>query len=174
MKFLKRLFNLVAFAGILSSPNTGGRRLKYGAENLNQATVALTMDASVTLAALSSYFVSVNSSGNGILTVASSNNVFGAIIGGGSGEVSSSTAGATLWAANVAADAIYRVPVSSGTYARTSNRGVPCDLAVSAGVQGAAVGTNTKHHLCVLDGDETNNYWIIAKINTAVLCQGQN
>jgi hypothetical protein len=171
MEFLKRLFSLVAV--ILTSPLTGGRRLKYGNETINEATVSLTMDASITLTSLSSYFVSINASGNGILTVASDNYVFGHLIAG-QNDASSSTAGATSWGVNVALDAIYRVPVSSGTYSRASNRGVPCDLAVATNVQGAAIGTNTKHHLCVLDGDETNNYWIIARINPAVIGQGQS
>jgi hypothetical protein len=174
MKFLKRIFNLMAFAaGILSSPNTGGRRLKYGAENLNQATVALTMDASVTAYALSAQFVSINTSGNGIITTASNNYVFGFAIGAGSGEVSSSTAGTTLWATNVAADAIYRIPINTGTYVRATYRGTLCDLSVASNIQGAALATNTKHHLCILDGDEVNNYWAIVRINPAVLCAGQ-
>lgn len=162
MKFFRLIFTLVG--AILSSPNTGGRRLKYGAENLNQSTVSLTMDASITLAALSSYFVAINSSGNGILVTASTASLFGHLIAGQT-DVTSSTAGATLMACNVALDAIYRIPVSSGTYSRGSNRGLPFDLAVSAGVQGAAIGTNTRHHLVCLDGDETNNYWVIAKMN---------
>lgn len=171
MEFLKRLFSLAAV--ILTSPLTGGRRLKYGNETINEATVSLTMDASITLVSLSSNFVSINASGNGIMTVAADNYVFGHLMAGYN-DVSSTTAGFTIWACNVALDSIYRVPVVSGTYSRATNRGVPCDIAVVSTVQGAAIGTNTKHHLCVLDGDETNNYWIIARINPAVIGQGQS
>lgn len=170
MEFIKRLFSLAAI--ILTSPNTGGRRLKYGNETINEAMVSLTMDAAIQLAALSSYFCSINSSGNGILTAATTNYVFGYLLAGQADL--SGTAGTTSWAANVALDAIYRIPVASGTYNRASNRGVPCDLAIVSSVQGAAIGTNTKHHLCVLDGDETNNYWVIVRINPAVIGQGQN
>jgi len=171
MEFIKRLFSLAAI--ILTSPLTGGRRLKYGNETINEAMVSLTMDANITLASLSSYFASINSSGNGILTVASDNFVFGFLLAG-QNDASGTTAGAISWGCNVALDSIYRIPVVSGTYSRASNRGVPCDLAVVSTVQGAAIGTNTKHHLCVLDGDETNNYWVIVRINPAVIGVGQN
>lgn len=173
MEFLKRLFTLAAV--ILTSPLTGGRRLKYGNETMDsEVIISLTMDANITLASLSSYFCSINSSGNGILTAATTNFVFGFLLAG-QNDASGTTAGATSWGANIALDAVYRIPVVSGTYSRATNRGVPCDLAISGSVQGAAIGTNTKHHLCVLDGDETtNNYWIIARINPAVIGQGQN
>lgn len=163
----------MAFAsGILSSPLTGGRRLKYGAENMNQAAVSMTLGSSVQFAALSSYFMTVDTSGNVNLTTASNNSVIGAAIAGQT-DLSSSTAGTTLCAINVALDAVYRVPVSSGTYVRASNRGLPFDLVVNSNVQGAAIGTNTKHHLLCLDGDEVNNYWVIAKMNhTLAIAQG--
>ena len=166
MKYLRMLLNLVG--GILSSPKTGGRRLKYGMENGSTSTVAVTLGASVQLAALSSYFVTIDTSGNANLTTASNNTVFGALIAG-QADLASSTAGATVAACNVALDAIYRIPVSSGTYARATNRGVAFDLVVNSNVQGAAIATNNKHHLLCLDGDETNNYWVIARINPAVI-----
>ena len=68
-------------------------------------------------------------------------------------------------------DSRFRIPVGSGIYAR-SNRGKLCDLVVSTGVQGAATQVSTRGHLQLLDGEETNNAWVIARINPALLSAG--
>lgn len=161
MKFIKSILNLVGTTGV---------RLKYGCENLLNAVCSLTMQASQTLGAAGSYFVTLDASGNGGLTGAASTTIFGGIICG-SGDVTSSTAGATSYPCNVGLDAVYRVPVGSGTYART-NRGKMCDLVVASNVQKAAVQTSVRSHVQLLDGDETNNAFVIVRINPAIISSG--
>ena len=169
-KLLARLCNKIG---------TTGQRLKYGAESLNSYFYDVTMAASVNLYPLSSYFVTFDASGNAGLTVATDTFISGAILGVGAGNptagtayyTTSSTAGAEKMACTSDPSAVFRVPVISGTYAR-SNRGKLCDLAVSTGVQGAAVQTSTRGHLRILDGDETNNKFIIAQLNTGKLSGG--
>lgn len=157
-----------------------GQRLKYGVESLNAYYYSVTMAASVNLYPLSSYFVTFNASGNAALTIATDTFISGAIIGVGAGDptsstptyyTTSSTAGATSMPCTSDPSAVFRAPVSSGTYART-NRGLLCDCAVANGVQGAAVQTSTRGHLRLLDGDETNNKWVVVQLNTGKLSGG--
>lgn len=157
-----------------------GKRLKYGVESLNSYFYSVTMAASTNLYQLSSYFVSFDASGNAALTTASSTFISGAIIAPGAGNplsstptyyTTSSTAGGESLPCTTDHSAVYRVPVGSGTYAR-SNRGKLCDLVVTNGVQGAAVQVSTRGHIRLLDGDETNNYWVVAQINPALTSGG--
>lgn len=161
MKYLKNIFNLIGTTGV---------RLKYGCENLLNAVCSVTMQSSQTLGAGGSYFITLDASGNGALTGAASTTIFGGIICG-SGDVTSSTAGATVYPCNVGLDAVYRAPVGSGTYAR-SNRGKMCDLVVSSNIQKVATQTSTRSHVQLLDGDETNNAFVIVRINPAVISSG--
>ena len=168
------------FKKLLNIIGTTGVRLKYGAESLNSYCYSVTMAASVNLYPASSYFVTFDSSGNAALTAATSTFISGAIVGVGAGNpggttptyyTTSSTAGAESFACTSDLSAVFRVPVGSGTYAR-SNRGKLCDLVITAGVQGAAVQVATRGHLRLLDGDETNNKWVIAQLNPALISGG--
>lgn len=169
------------FKKILSNIiGTTGVRLKYGVESLNAYYYSVTMAASTILAPTSSYFVSFDASGNATITGAASTFISGAILGVGAGNpgassptvyTTSSTAGAESFACTSDLSAVFRVPVGSGTYAR-SNRGKLCDLVVTSNVQGAAVQVATRGHLRILDGDETNNKWIIAQLNPALISGG--
>lgn len=157
-----------------------GQRLKYGVESMNSYFYSTTMAASVNLYPLSSYFVTFDSSGNAGLTVATDTFISGAIIGIGAGNpvsstptyyTTSSTAGGESLPCTSDVSAVFRTPVSSGTYSR-ANRGKLCDCAVATGVQGAAVQTSTRGHLRLLDGDETNNKWVVVQFNAAKLSGG--
>lgn len=168
------------FKSLLNKIGATGQRLKYGVESLNSYFYSVTMAASTILAPASSYFVTFDASGNAALTVATSTFISGSIIGAGAGNpgatsptvyTTSSTAGAESMACTSDLSAVFRVPVSTGTYAR-SNRGKLCDLVVASNVQGAAVQVATRGHLRILDGDETNNKWIIAQINPALISGG--
>lgn len=169
------------FLGFLKSKiGTTGQRLKYGIESLNSYFYSVTMAASTNLASLSSYFVSFDASGNAALTTASSTFISGSILAPGAGNplsatptlyTTSSTAGAESMPCTSDLSAVFRVPVSSGTYAR-ANRGKLCDCAVASNVQGAAVQVSTRGHLRLLDGDETNNKWVIVQLNPALLSGG--
>lgn len=169
------------FLGFLKSINgTVGQRLKYGVESLNSYFYSVTMAASTNLASLSSYFVTFDASGNAALTVAASTFISGAILAPGAGNplsatpalyTTSSTAGAESLPCTSDVSAVFRAPVASGTYAR-SNRGKLCDCAVAANVQGIAVQVSARGHVRLLDGDETNNKWVVVQLNPALLSGG--
>lgn len=147
-----------------------GQRLKYGIESLHAPTFNVTMAASTVLTVASSYFVSFDASGNAALTGAASTFISGHLINAFA-QTTSSTAGRTKLGCTSATDVIFRVPVGSGTYSR-ANRGLLCDLVVASNVQGAAVQVSTRGHVRLLDGDETNNKWVIVQINSAKLTGG--
>lgn len=151
----KKLFDLAG---------TVGQRLKYGMEC--NGIVEVTMAASQPLKANYGRFVTIDSSGNAALTEATDTTIFGSVEGG-STETTSSTAGADKRMCDIRTDVLYRIPVSSGTYSRATHRGTVSDLVNSTGAQGVAVGTTTRGHLIIVDGDEVNNKWVIAKINPA-------
>jgi hypothetical protein len=160
-----------------------GQRLKYGAENEFNSTYYATMAASQTFYPLSSYFVTNDSSGNAVISSASSTFISGHLIcpAGSFGingitptaayYTTSATAGAESWPCVYSLDARFRIPVNSGTYAR-GNRGKLADLVVSSGVQGLASQVSTHGHVQILDGDETNNKWAIVRINPALMSAG--
>ena len=76
------------------------------------------------------------------------------------------TAGDTC-VVNVALDAVYRIPVNSGTYAK-GMIGDMCDISVSSDVQGAQLNASSENLLLVVGGDATNNNWVDVKINPVV------
>lgn len=165
---------------LMNKVGTTGQRLKYGVESLNSYFYSVTMAASTNLVGLSSYFVTFDNSGNAALTVASSTVVSGAILAPGAGNplsstptiyTTSSTAGAESMPCTSDPSCVFRIPVSSGIYAR-ANRGKLCDLAVTSNVQGAAVQTSAHGHVRLLDGDETNNKWVVVQINAGLLSGG--
>jgi len=166
---------LLDMRGLLS-----GQRLKYGCESLTPETYYATIAASQNFALSSSYFVTNDSFGNAVISSAGSTFISGHLIcpGGAFGlngantyYTSSSTAGGETWPSIYSTDARFRVPVGSGTYAR-SNRGKLCDLVVASSVQGAAVQVATHGQLQLLDGDETNNKWAIVRINPGLISAG--
>lgn len=165
---------------MLNMRGTTGQRLKYGCESLTPETFYATMQASTVLAPLSSYFVTVDASGNAGLTGASNTSIQGHLIcpAGAPGltttgnYTTSSTAGGESFPCIFSVDAKYRIPVKSGTYSR-ANRGKLCDLVVASSVQGAAVQVSTRGHIQLLDGDETTaNAWVVARLNPALLTAG--
>lgn len=165
---------------LISKIGTTGQRLKYGVESMNSYFYSVTMAASTNLASLSSYFVSFDSSGNAALTTAASTFISGAINPPGAGNplsatptlyTTSSTAGAESMPCTSDLSAVYRAPIASGTYAR-ANRGKLCDCAVASNVQGIAVQVSTRGHVRLLDGDETNNKWVVVQINPAIISGG--
>jgi hypothetical protein len=165
---LRKLISLLK-----SVVGTTGQRLKYGWEHGSVSIVdGMTLQASLVVKAASGYFFTVDSSGNAGLTGAASTFINGSLMAPGQDSVTfSATAGADKLAANVGVDAIYRIPVGSGTYART-NRFKLCDCVVASNVQGAAVQVSTRGHLILLDGDETNNKWVTVRINPALTSAG--
>ena len=68
---------------------------------------------------------------------------------------------------DVALDAIYRIPVNSGTFAE-GMVGDLCDISISSDVQGAQLDASTENLLIICGGDLLNNYWVDVKVNPAV------
>lgn len=64
--------------------------------------------------------------------------------------------------------AVFRVPVSGGTYALTM-RGKTCDLKTTAGVQGAALNSSSYDQLIIVNGDIDNNNWVDVQLNAGVI-----
>jgi len=62
-------------------------------------------------------------------------------------------------------DAIFRIPIISGTYT-DAQIGNCCDLVVSGTQQGAAVTTNSHDLLVITDGDATEA-WVEVRMNAA-------
>lgn len=149
-----------------SVAGTIGVQLKYGW--IRDEGVVVTMGASVILKNQSGRIVTIDASGNALLTTASDTTIFGAIED--AAQTTSSTAGATKCNCITKVGAIYRVPITSGTYARATHRGKKLDLTVTSGQQGMALSTSTRGHVIVLDGDETSaTAWVDVMINPALL-----
>ena len=68
---------------------------------------------------------------------------------------------------NVALDAVYRIPINSGTFT-TKMIGRVCDISVSSSVQGAQLDASSENSLIVVGGDFTGNRWVDVKVNPAV------
>ncbi len=71
-----------------------------------------------------------------------------------------------LFTANVARDAVYRVPIITGTYAATM-LGETCDLTVSSSVQGVDLTASTYDQVVIVGGDVTNQEYVDVMINAA-------
>jgi hypothetical protein len=68
---------------------------------------------------------------------------------------------------DIALDAIYRIPVNSGTFA-AGMIGDLCDISISSNVQGAQLDASVENLLIICGGDLINNYWVDVKINPAI------
>lgn len=68
---------------------------------------------------------------------------------------------------NISLDAVYRIPVNSGTFVKAMI-GDTCDLSISSNVQGAQLDASDENIIIVVGGDLTNNAWVDVKINPAV------
>ncbi len=60
--------------------------------------------------------------------------------------------------------AVFRIPVNSGTYARTM-KGKACDLSISSNIQGAQLDASSEDTIIIVDGDEVNNLWVDVMLN---------
>ena len=68
---------------------------------------------------------------------------------------------------DIALDAVYRIPVNSGTFV-AGMVGDLCDISISSSVQGAQLDASVENSLIIVGGDLVNNYWVDVKINPAV------
>lgn len=72
-----------------------------------------------------------------------------------------------LFTGNVALDAVYRIPINSGTYV-VGMIGDLCDISISTNVQGAQLDASVENLLIIVGGDLVDNDWVDVKINPAV------
>lgn len=150
-----------------------GKQLKWGpTSGLDHPGVPVGLYQSQTISIDSARFVTIDTgSGYAKISISTSVLIFGwADIGALNSDmtafVSSSTAGADVANVIVGSDVVFRIPVSSGTFAQT-NIGLACDLAVASNKQGAAVATTTRSLLIIVGGDLANNEWVDVIMNPA-------
>tara|TARA_Y100000310_G_scaffold313126_1_gene361113 strand:+ start:271 stop:732 length:462 start_codon:yes stop_codon:yes gene_type:complete len=143
-----------------------GDQLRYGWIGGGKYGVPVGMAASEVLPALSSAFVNMNASGYAeYLDDQDSEEIFGGVEA--PAETTNATAGNTVYNCIVDITAIYKVPVDTGTYAIT-DIGDTCDVGVTSTVQGAYLQASTQEQLIILNGDLTNNTWVIVRMNPFV------
>lgn len=150
-----------------------GKQLKWGPiMGLDHPGYPVGLYQSQTITKDSARFMTIDTgTGFAKISTASSVLIFGWADIGALGNdmndfVSSATAGLDVASIITASDCVFRVPVSSGTFAQT-NVGLACDLAVSSNKQGAAVGTTTRSLLIIVGGDLANNEWVDVVMNPA-------
>lgn len=142
-----------------------GEMLKYGKINEKSGgadVVPVTMVASQVVKARSGRFV-FQVDGAATLVVASSTRIYGVL----NTHEHTPTVGDII-GCDISKDAIYRIPVNSGTYV-IAMIGDSCDLAINGSdIQGAVLGTSTRDHVIIVDGDAVNNKWVDVKMNDAI------
>jgi hypothetical protein len=141
-----------------------GKQLKYGQISGGEQGFFGLMAASQTIRAASGKFVYRTGASTATLTMACD----GTTELLGHAEVEAKTTAATDGMVKVVCDltAVFRIPVNSGTYARTM-KGKTCDISISSYVQGAQLDASAEDTLIIVDGDEVNNLWVDVMINPA-------
>jgi len=138
-----------------------GEMLQYGRINERSAganIVPVPMAASQVIAAASGRFVYMNA-GAATLCISTTQTIFGFL------QTHAHTpATSAKVACEVDLKAIYRVPVVSGTFVN-GMIGDVCDLVVTSGVQGVALGASTHNIVTIVGGDTTNNKWCDVMMN---------
>lgn len=138
-----------------------GEQLKYGQIHGGALVVEVSMAGSQVIGNASGHFCYLNA-GSATLCVDAVAYIFGWIEGGAETPSSGDVLGC-----NIALDAIYRIPVNSGTYAAGMLADL-CDISVSSSIQGAQLDASVENLLIITGGDATNNNWVDVKINPAV------
>ena len=155
MDFIKKFLELEgAVAGV---------PLKYGAQRGNiNATVDVPLAASVVVDN-SGRFITLDTSGNAIITVASSVTLFGFIEA--AAQTASGTAGATVLPAIVDTNTIFRIPVNQAVTAGATAAlwkaivGKKLDVRVDSDVQGLDADVSTRAHVIVVGVDQWKAAW---------------
>jgi len=68
---------------------------------------------------------------------------------------------------NIALDAVYRIPIISGTYV-VGMMGDVTDLEVSSSIQGAKLDASGENLVIIVGGDLVDNEWVDVKVNPVV------
>jgi hypothetical protein len=142
-----------------------GEQLKYGHIRGGTVSVPVPLAASQAFKAKSGRFVYLPATtGHATICASGADEVFG--FAEEYQRTSSSTAAAEK--ANIIIDptAVFRIPVSTGTYV-VSMRGKSCDIITNAttGIQGANLVAADDDVLIVVDGDDVDNKWVDVMIS---------
>jgi hypothetical protein len=146
----------------------GGIPLRYGPIQGTSYVphIACNIGASEVIRAQSGRFVKNDGSGRAEIAVAATTELIGWLEfpEGTTSSTEGKDIGQLIPAA--ATNVIYRIPVSSGTYA-LALRYKTCDLAVASNIQGAALGASARDVIIIVGGDLAANKWVDVMINPA-------
>ena len=141
----------------------GSKPINYGQANGGKVNVEIQLAASVAFKYLGGKFVSLDSSEQAALTVASDTRIFG---WADAGEfTSSATAGNDKVSVNVSREAQYWMPASAAV--TRDLVGKTCDVNVASGIQQATVTLSTRDVLKIWDVDIPNQLVLVSIIDTA-------
>ena len=140
-----------------------GEQLKYGWIMGGKSAVPVAIAASQTVMAASGRFVYMND-GAATLNEDGSTSIFGFLEYQGS--TTAVTTG-TIINCIIDLNAIFRIPINSGTYA-VGMVGDYCDISISSNIQGAQLDASVENTLIIVNGDADNNNWVDVRMNPAV------
>lgn len=143
-----------------------GKQLKYGQIRGGEEGYEVKVAASQYIAAASGKFVKRTGTNTSTATLATATDTD--IMGHIEVQELNSSNGTEIVKCVNDPSAVYRLPVSGGTYAITM-RGKTCDLKTTAGVQGAALNSSSYDQLVIVNGDDVNNNWVDVILNEGVI-----
>lgn len=140
------------------------KQLKYGHIRGGHSGYVTPIGASEVIKAKSGRFMKSDGSGRAEVAVDGSTELIGFL------ECEEFTASATegadkRWLINDLT-AVFRIPVSAGTYVKAM-KGKTCDLAVSSDIQGAKLDGSGEDTIIIVGGDDVNNRWVDVMLNPA-------
>ena len=139
-----------------------GEKLKYGHIKGFELFIPVPIGASEVVSAASGRFVKSDASGRAEIAGDGDTELIGHLEA--HAHTASATEGADSYPVNIAIDAVYRIPVISGTYA-AAMRWDTTDIIVTSDIQGVQLAASAEDTVQIIDGDETNNNWVDVRLN---------
>ncbi len=144
-----------------------GKQLKYGQimgpDGSNMYGI---LAASQVIKAASGKFVYRTGASTNTVTLCADGSA--TILGHAEVEAIATTLGTEKVKINDSLDAVYRIPINSGTFSHYMI-GKKCDISISSSIQGAQLDAATEGLLIVVNGDDVNNEWVDVKLNPALV-----
>ena len=136
-----------------------GEQLKYGWIRGNELSVAGYMTDAQTMRQASGRFVYLDAYGRCTLNADGASRIWGhaEYLGDAAGSEDDRVN------VNISLDAIYRIPINSGTFVKAMI-GDECDISISSNIQGAQLDASDEDTLMVVGGDLVNSNWVDVKI----------
>lgn len=141
-----------------------GKQLLYGQIRGGEEGYFGVLAASQTIVAASGKFVKRTAAGTATLTMAGDGDT--ELMGHVEVEAITTTDGTEKRKVVNDLTAVFRIPINSGTYARTM-KSKTCDLSISSNVQGAQLDASAEDTIIIVEGDEVNNLWVDVMLNPA-------